>query len=466
MQPTDPKTAQFVVLQTLETPAELGITAALRGAVLLAHHSLHFRVHTRVFVTLVIALAATAVLWAEPSYRSLMREAGEAQKAGNVPQLIEKLEAIRAQRPDYPRALTVLARAYATAGQQDPKQLDRAIATLASLAARGLAGDPAKDAALAPLATHPEFARLAAQMAGNAAPRGHLTVAQTLPAQTGIIESAVVDARGRWFFGDVRQRCIWVRAADGTLARFSGENDGLLGVFGLAVDEARGALWAGVSAVDVTQNFNAANEKGWGYLAEYDLATGKFRRSFQIPRPGGQHVLGTVRLGPDGAVYASDSSTPVIWRLAPGANELEAWLEHPDFLSLQGVAFSADGRTLYVADYANGVWAVDVATKQPALLRPTDDTTLFGIDDLHFHQGALIGVQNGIAPLRVIRITLAGGSARAESLAQGHEAMNDAATGSVVGGDFLFVGNAGWSLYERAQSAPAARDVHLVSLRL
>lgn len=428
---------------------------------LLAHHSLHFRVHTRVLVTLVIALAATAVLWAEPAYRPLLREAGDAQKAGNVALVIEKLEAVRALRPDYPRILTALARAYAAAGRTDD-----ALASLRSAAARGLAGNIAKDPGLAALGTQPDFTALAAQFAGNAAPRGAVAIAQTLPAQTGIIESAVVDSQGRWYFGDVRQRCIWRRAADGTLTRFSGEKDGLLGVFGLAIDESHGALWAGVSAVGVTKDFNAASEKGWAYLAEFDLATGAFRRSLQLPRAGGEHVLGSLRFGADGSLFATDSSSPVVWRVAPGAAAIEPWLESAEFGSLQGLAFTPDGRTLYVSDYANGIWSIDVASKRATLLRAADDTTLFGIDDLHLHQGALIGVQNGIAPLRVVRITLDGGTARATALAQGHEAMSDAATGSIVDGQLVFVGNAGWALYERAKEEPPPRDVHLVSLRL
>ncbi|MBA4137121.1 MAG: hypothetical protein C0518_07380, partial [Opitutus sp.] len=99
--------------------------------------------HTRVLLTLVVALAMTAVLWAEPPYRALMREAAEAQKAENLPLLIEKLEAVRALRPDFPRVLTILSRAYTAAGRTDD-----AIAALQAIADRGLAGDIAKDPAL------------------------------------------------------------------------------------------------------------------------------------------------------------------------------------------------------------------------------------------------------------------------------------------------------------------------------
>ena len=460
------KFPQTAAPEQLNLQSLLGTTTANGDPVLPLTHSLHFRVHTRVLLTLLVALAAAAVLWAEPSYRGLMREAGEAQKAGNLPLLIEKLEAVRAQRPDYPRVLLALVRAHTAAGKSDPQALDRAIAVLSSVAARGLAFDPAKDPSLAPLSTHPEFPRLAAELARNAAPRGQVATAQTLPAQSGVVESAVVDSQGRWYFGDVRLRCIWKRGADGALVRFTKADAPLLGVFGLAVDNARGVLWAGVSAVEITKDLDAATEKGRGYLAEFDLETGALLRRLDLPASPSGHVLGSLRLDADGTLYATDSTSPVIWRVAPGATRAEAWIESPEFMSLQGLAFSADRRTLFVSDYANGLWAIDVAAKQASLLKPADDSMLFGIDDLQRHGDSLVGVQNGVTPLRIVRLRVTADTVRTEVLAQGREEISDAATGSIVGGAYLFIGNSGWAIHEGAKTEPPPRDVRLISLQL
>jgi hypothetical protein len=73
------------------------------AGVLFATHSLHFRVHTRVLLTLLVACAVTMALWAEPPTRALFREAAEAQKAGQLEVELEKLEAVRTVRPDFPR---------------------------------------------------------------------------------------------------------------------------------------------------------------------------------------------------------------------------------------------------------------------------------------------------------------------------------------------------------------------------
>lgn len=429
---------------------------------LLAHHSLHFRVHTRVLLTLVIALAATAALWAEPPHRTLLREAADAQKAGDATLAVAKLEAARAARPDYPRVRFALAGLYTAAGRTT-----EALAELTALADMGLAANLDRQPALAPLRELPAYTALTARFAANAQPAGTAATVATLPAQDGIIESVAIDAQGRAFFGDVRNRCIWVRSPAGEVTRFSQPQDGLLGVFGLAIDEQRGVLWAGVSAVPEMLGYTAT-DRGWGYLAEYDLRTGAYRRSLQVPTAGGTHIFGSLRLAADGSVFVSDSASPVIWRATPEATQLEAWLEHDGFVSLQGLDFSADGRILYVADYANGLWAVDVATRQPALLAPAAGTTLFGIDDLHCTGDALLAVQNGIAPARIVRLALTdGGPLRAEVRLQGAQQLTDVANGTVHAGRFTFVSPSGWSLYEQPSATPpASRDVVLHALAL
>jgi len=59
-----------------------------------------------------------------------------------------------------------------------------------------------------------------------------------------------------------------------------------------------------------------------------------------------------------------------------------------------------------MADYSTGLFDIDVNTKKVAHLAPLAGATLLGIDGLYFHKGSLIGVQNGVAPQRVVRVSL------------------------------------------------------------
>ena len=176
-------------------------------------------------------------------------------------------------------------------------------------------------------------------------------------------------------------------------------------------------------------------------------------------------MLGDVLLASDGSVFTSDSTAPVIWRLPPHGVKLEKWLESADFVSLQGMAFGADGKSLVVADYANGLWRIDLTTQVRTLLPAPTHTTLFGIDGLYAIPGGLVAVQNGITPQRIIRIALgAGGQPESvKVLLAGHAAMNDFALGQIVNGRLHFIGNSGWALFDDPKAAPAARTVTILN---
>lgn len=428
---------------------------------LLATHSIHFRVHTRVLLTLLVACAIATVMWAQPTARDALRGANEALKSGDRRVAIEKLTTARDLLPDYPRLHLQLARQHVAAGDHAA-----ALAALQTLADLGVASDVAHDSALSPLHASPAWTEIVARFAANAAPRGHAERALTLPARDGIIETAVADSHGRWFFADARNRCIGVREADGTERTFSHARDGLAGVFSLALDESHQRLWAGISATPETKGYRAG-EDATAYFAEYDLRSGLLLRTLRVPADERPHVLGSLTFAPDGTLFASDSGTPCIWRVNPVDGSVLRWLAADDFASLQGLAFSADGRTLYVADYARGIWAVDVATKTPRRLRAPAHTTLFGIDDLRrASTGALVAVQNGINPQRVLRLDLdaAGEISAAHVLAAAQPGMDDLAGGWMAGERYVVVGNAGWSLFESPGAAPAPRDVLLFSV--
>jgi hypothetical protein len=210
-----------------------------------------------------------------------------------------------------------------------------------------------------------------------------------------------------------------------------------------------------------------------------DFATGRVRTRFPTPDDGRKHLLGDFVLAPDGSLYATDSFSPLIWRLPPGGTALESWLESDEFLSLQGIALKADGQTLYVADYANGIWRVDVATKTPSLLTAPANATFFGIDGLHAVPDGILAVQNGVNPQRILRIELSPvRSAQAPPLQEtpvptrivvmGQPAMDDLALGHIFNGRFHFVGNSGWSLFDPPPASPPPPrpvTIHSISLR-
>lgn len=347
-------------------------------------------------------------------------------------------------RPDSPRYLRNLAAVCALSGETDA-----ALDALRRLAALGVSADVERDRDFASLQGAAGFVRILATLAANRAPAGAADVVAELPGRNGIIEGIAFRPRtGDLFLGDAHHRCIWRRDRDGRIARWTAEDEDLLGIFGIAIDEARNALWATTTALPEMAGYTAAH-KGQAALIEFNLATSEIRRIVDVPGDGRDHGLGDLVVAPDGTVYASDSKAPVLWQLAPDAEEMVKLVEAPVFGSLQGLAL--EKRTLIAADYANGLFAIDLASGTVTALAPPPNTTLVGIDGLISVPGALVATQNGVDPQRVVRIVLrpaldavAGVTVVASAL----PGMEDLSLLTLVNDSPTFIAGAGWEGFD------------------
>jgi sugar lactone lactonase YvrE len=399
----------------------------------------------------------------------LARDAAAAAEAKDNATYLAKMEEAVALRPDFPRMLINLA-----AAQVANERPDDAIATLEKYAVLGLTSPIEKNEEFTPLRARRDFQALVKKITANGYPKGSGEVAFTLREVTGLIEGIAWRRKtGLFYLGDVNGRAVWLRNADGSLKRFTPEGDGLLGVFGLAVDEANGALWAATSAVPAMRGFTPEQD-GTAALAEIDLASGEVRRTIPVVRREGDkasHVLGDLALAPDGSVFVTDSGGPVLWRLAPGGTALESFVESSEFLSLQGIVI-LPGDVAVVSDHANGLLRVDLASRQVQLLTPPANTTLIGLDGLALAEdGKILAIQNGLRPSRVLRIEIEGaaeGVSAVSVLESGHITMAAPSLGCIAtAGDFFFIGNAGWTRFENTEGQPSApRSVPIFQTKL
>lgn len=388
----------------------------------------------------------------------LAREAADASTAGDAATYLSKMEQAVALRPDFPRMLVNLA-----AAQIANNRVDDALATLDRLAALGLTSPVDKSAEFAAVRELPAFKSAMKKLSANARPQGDGYTAFAVRDVTGLLEGiAWREKTGEYYFGDVNGRAVWVRnPKDGALRRLTPEGDALFGVFGLAIDEGSGTLWAATSAVPAMRGFTPEQD-GTAALAEIELESGAVRRTIPVVRrPGDQqsHVLGDLVIAGDGTIYLPDSGGPTIWRLAPGGAALEAFVESEEFMSLQGVVVSADGAALVVSDHANGFLRVDLATRQVRRLEPPAGATLVGTDGLTLAgNGDIIAIQNGVRPPRVLRVALEGAADSIVSvtvLESAHLTMPAPALGCIAeAGDFYFIGNAGWTRFENTDARP------------
>ncbi|HEX4504800.1 MAG TPA: hypothetical protein VH722_03645, partial [Alphaproteobacteria bacterium] len=91
-------------------------------------------------------------------------------------------------------------------------------------------------------------------------------------------------------------------------------------------------------------------------LKGFDLKTGEGKVSAKFAGP--KNFCNDMAIGPDGAVYVTNTDTPQILKLPPGGTALEVWLAEPKIKlgkggGLDGIAFGGDGN-LYVDTFGSG----------------------------------------------------------------------------------------------------------------
>ena len=403
---------------------------------------------------------------ADPTPQSIAVEmfgaANTAMQAGDHETARRLLEAALDLKPDHPAILrgllTVALRA---------ERPDDAFHALERMAAAGIAFDPENAAELLNRSDAARFAEVRARLAANAEPVGSARIAASVTRPDALIEGVAVDIEtDRLFLSSVTGREILMLEpfARNRPEVFADREDGLQSVFGLAVDDRLRLVWA--ASGHVPQTPLGEDEEPQTGLFAFDLMTGDPYDSYMI-EGAGQIADLVVR---DGMVYASDSRVPRVYVLRDPGAELEVLSEDPRFVNLQGVALSRGA--LYVADYAMGIWRIDLGDGSASLLRAGSES-LIGIDGLlNTRDGRLVAVRNGVSPQQVMIIDLApdGRSvAGTEVLLRGHAAMTGNTEPTLIDladGRAWLVANAAWPLFPEDGSEPETERPATVILEM
>jgi len=278
---------------------------------------------------------------------------------------------------------------------------------------------------------------------------------------------------GAFFVSSVHKRKIVRVDRQGHAADFvASGRDGLWGVFALAVDPARGSLYALSAPVPEMSGFDAAEDGATGVF-EFDLRTAALRRKVLLPAPAeraDRRAFNDLVIAADGTVYIGDGRNGAIVRLAPGAAAVTPFVPAGRLGSAQGLVLTPSGRGLYAADYARGLARVDLASGAVRFLAAPPDSVLAGIDGLAAHGAALVATQNGIKPHRLLLITPNAAEDRLETvtlLTINDPRLDEPTLGTVVGDDFYYIANSQWSHFtDKGPRLDELRPPAVLKLRL
>lgn len=413
-----------------------------------------------------ISLAQQEQLGAPPKdgryYESLARKAYQEK---DYSAFLQNMKMAAELRPNHPRLMFNLAIAYALTGSGS-----EALQWLDRMTTMGLVFPAEKASEFDSIKSSAEFQAMLKKVERNKLPIINGAPAFTIHEKGFIPEGIAYDPVTQTFYlASVYKRKIVSVNQKGEAKDFATEREGLWSVMGMKVDAARRLLWVATAAQPQMSHY-LAEENGTSGVLKFDLRTGKLLKKYILPNKPNSHWLGDLVLNSRGEVFATDSISPTIYFIPSQKDEIELFLAGPPFVNLQGLDFTPDGKHLFVADYARGIFLVDLETRKSVELTPAPDVTLLGIDGLYWYKGTLLGVQNGINPARLVRLfpsTDWRRIDRLETIEANDPAFDEPTLGVLVKESFYLIANSQWAAVdEKGQLAPEEKLKEPVVLKI
>jgi tetratricopeptide (TPR) repeat protein len=438
------------------------------------HSSFHYRFVLNKKVTLIAAIFIVALAF-QPKLRAQIekaktvsdyqKQAMTAYQAKDFTASLENLKKAVELAPNYPRFIYNIAALQTRLGNKT-----EALKALNQLADLGLVFAVDKDEDFEPLKNTDEFKALLKKFEDNKSPTVTSEPAFTVDEKGLITEAVTLDPTTQTFYvSSVHKRKIISLDKNGATKTFADEEDGLWSVLGMKVDGKRRHLWVASSAFSQMSNFKK-EEEGFSGIFKFDVDTGKLIKKYILPNAPARHALGDLTLNAHGDVFATDSLTPALYLIRSQKDKLELFLENDWFVSPQGLTFSDDEKHLFMADYARGIFDIDVKTRKVSYLRPPTNATLHGIDGLYFYKGSLIAIQNGVNPNRIIRVALSPDLKQFKKFAviEANNPLFDEPTlGVIVKSSFYFIANSQWGkIDENGKLAPVDKLQNALILKV
>lgn len=363
--------------------------------------------------------------------------------------VMERLVTLRPQNTNY---IFSLAKAYALQGKKS-----EAYNALVTLQNAGFSYPYAENPAFDAIAGTEVYTFVDEGMVNNAAPYGEGQVVAEVPqAYSGMLfENMAYDKKGkRFILGSVRSGEVYSLTETGEFNSIikpqTGEN-ATFGVVDLVIDQDKDLIWT--SSASMPQ-YNGSNNSNFGMatISLYRLSTGEWIKNIDTSSMLKPLLFNNLHLMASGELLFSNEFKRELMTTSEQDPSIKLFMSLPQLASVKAISSNSTGSIVYVSDYDQGLFAINVENKKLARLNDPTKAYLSGIDDLFYHEGDLVAVQTQTSPNRVMRILLKQDVLfQAAVPVESNNKQAKAMTKGVIDGDNLYyIGNSQWSKMDMA----------------
>ncbi len=426
------------------------------------------------FIISLLLISAPDVTLAAPDknppddVRHYYQLATDAYRAQDYPNFLANTQVVFGYWPNNPVIMYDLARGYCLNGD-----FQEAFRWLNRLAAFGVISDLQSDEDFATIKELPAFQALHQRFMQNGTPIVKSEIAFGIKEKdfipSGLAYSPADDA---FFVGSIRKRKVarFEIKRDKVVNFILERPDSLWGVFGMQADKLSDALWLCSSGAIQAGGFRPEDDGRCGVF-QYNLSTAKLVKKYIMPAdPEKPHFFGHLTLSKAGDVFVSDAYSQEIYTVSRQKDRLELLIGSKDWVSLQGLALADNQTNLFVADYGDGIYNVDLKTRKFLTVACPDSINTAGITALYFYQNSLVAVQNRMNGTRLVRFYLNQNLSevtRSEVIEVNNPYYREPGSGVIVNDVFYYIANSQWTNFdERGRAIPHTAFVEPIILKV
>ncbi len=264
-----------------------------------------------------------------------------------------------------------------------------------------------------------------------------------------LFENLAYDANAkRFLLGSTRAGSVYQYTEEGGFKEFIKPSDpstGPWGIVDLVTDEQADLLWVSSATMP---HYNGTTQANFGHamISKIKLSTGEVLKNFSMQRTTQPLLFTALHLTQGQNLYFINAFNSQVFRIAKNSEQVESVTTISGLSTVKAITSNADESILYLSDYDQGLFLVNMKTKQLAPLVRSKSGYVSGINDLFYDDGDLVAIQSGVKPARLMRYVL-----KQDLFLQNMfpiEASNPTfktlGNGTLVGGHVYYAANSQW----------------------